>query len=211
MRVSGAVLVGAILCGLAGGCTSASPSRHPHAASTSRSSSAVALPPTTSPTPGLPSVPADVPTTGSNVRPGEKPPVMPLEATHHTAAGAKAFATFFVRVIDWEGATVSSAYLRHYSSEACLSCRPFVDNTDSTSGRRYVGGRMTIETTRLSPQPLYAKAEYTALVVFDIASFQEWSATGGLIDSHAAYRGQFEVSVIWVSAGWSVTDLRGRR
>ena len=48
------------------------------------------------------------PKTGPNTRPGEKPPLMPLEATQHTPEGAKAFAEFFIKTIDWGYATVSS-------------------------------------------------------------------------------------------------------
>jgi len=211
MRVSGAVLVGLILCGLTAGCTSASPKRHTTTPATVRTSSAVASAPTADPIPNPPSVPADVPTTGSNVRPGEKPPVMPVEATQHTPAGANAFATFFVRVIDWEGATVSPQYVRDFSSERCQTCAPFVDGASWDAGRVYIGGRIAIESTRLSPEPLHSGAEYTALVVFNIGAFQERSRTGSLLDTHPAYRGQFEVSVRWLGSGWAVTDLRGRQ
>ena len=59
-------------------------------------------------------MPADVPRTGPNTRKGEQPPVMPVAATKHTADGAKAFAEFFIKTIDWGYATTSSAYMRHY-------------------------------------------------------------------------------------------------
>ncbi len=85
-------------------------------------------PPTTPPThstsatsdpPASPAVPADVPRTGPNTRKGEKPPVMPVLATKHTAAGAQAFAEFFIKTIDWGYATTSSAYMRHYFEQSC--------------------------------------------------------------------------------------------
>ena len=75
------------------------------------------------PRPTTPTIPADVPRTGANTRPGEKPPLMPLEATQHTARGAQAFAAFFVKTIDWGYATVSGAYMRHYFATTCMSCR----------------------------------------------------------------------------------------
>jgi hypothetical protein len=156
-------------------------------------------------------VPADVVTTGSNVRTGETPPVMPIEATKHTAEGAKAFATFYVRVIDWGEATVSASYMRHYTSVECSSCGPFLEGfaSDHSAGHRRVGGRITVRSSRLSPKPLQHDADYTALVVFDVSAFQEFSRSGKVLESDARHlEEQFEVSIGWFARMWQAVDLR---
>jgi len=136
---------------------------------------------------------------------------MPLEATHHTAAGAKAFAMFFVRVIDWGGATVSSNYMRHYTFQGCSTCAPGLSGVDRdrVAGRRYVGGRFTVQSAHLYSKPLETKADYTALVVFDISAFKEFSKTGRLIESEPRQVDeQFEVSLRWETGSWQTIDLR---
>jgi hypothetical protein len=135
---------------------------------------------------------------------------MPIEATKHTAAGAKAFATFFVRTIDWGGATVSSNYMRHYMSSSCTSCKSALVGADTNRAEsvRYVGGRFALRSTRLSPKPLNPHAEYTALVVFDVSAFKEISKTGKVLATDTSHRGaQFEVSLSWTPDNWRVTDV----
>src|SRR6476469_10732690 len=66
--------------------------------------------------------PADVPLTGHNVKPGEKPPLFPAAAKVRSQAGANAFAEFFMRTLDWMYATTNPAYPRHYFAPSCGLC-----------------------------------------------------------------------------------------
>ncbi len=107
------------------------------------------VPISTSPTakpPPRPTVPPDVPRTGPNIRKGEKPPVLPVAATRHTADGAKAFAEFFIKTIDWGYATTSSAYMRHYFEPTCIGCasvRSGLSTRPASSDRHFIGGRIS--------------------------------------------------------------------
>jgi hypothetical protein len=105
------------------------------------------------PGPPQPSLPSDVPTTGPNTRPGEKPPIMPLEATQHTARGARAFAAFFIKTIDWGYATTSSTYMRHYYfAKTCTECRSVAFQLDAVQQKdhHFVGDRFDIRRTTLA-------------------------------------------------------------
>jgi hypothetical protein len=167
-------------------------------------SSAVASPTA----PASPSVPADVPTTGPNVHgPAERPPVEPVEATKHTAEGAKAFAEFFVKTIDWGYATTSSTYIRHYAESRCLGCRQFADGVDRAyrAGHRYVGGRFTITG---STAKTYSRSNASVLVSYDALSFEEVDKSGHGIAADPARTGQrFVVDLAWTSTAWRVKQL----
>jgi hypothetical protein len=136
---------------------------------------------------------------------------MPLEATQHTDRGAQAFAEFFVKTIDWGFATVSAAYLRRYANPTCSSCSTLAQNFDRYrhDHDRYVGGRITVRAASLSPEPLVRSAECTALITFDILSYELTSRSGHFISADGAHKGEsFEVSLVWHENHWSVVDLR---
>jgi hypothetical protein len=171
----------------------------------------VAPPPTSSstsaqpPHPTPPSVPADVPRTGPNTKPGEKPPVMPLEATQHTPEGAKAFAEFFVKTIDWGYATTSSTYMRHYFT-ACAGCAAFSKTIekDAAAKRRYVGGRLTIRSSRLVSVPRDARV----VVTVDGTAREVVTDRGRFVRADPAYPNlRFGITSRWRSGSWRVIDL----
>jgi hypothetical protein len=199
-------------------CTSSGPGTPPTSAATT--SPAVSVPPPTTtapstshggpPRPPQPSLPADVPTTGPNTKPGEKPPIMPLEATQHTPDGAKAFAQFFIKTIDWGYATTSSTYMRHYFLTGCKSCTGFTDVLDiaKRAGHRFIGGRFTVTSAMLAKRPAAPSADYTVVVTFNDSSFEEITRRNKFVRADGAHRGEkFEVSAAWASDRWVVVDL----
>jgi hypothetical protein len=154
-----------------------------------------------SPRPPTPSVPADVPTTGPNTRPGEKPPVMPVAATKHTRAGAKAFAVFFIKTIDWGFATLNGSYIRHFSLAACTGCATFADgmDRDRKAGHRYIGGRIAIAAARVD-----ALSPPIAVVRFAEAAYTEVDRLGHLVSADGAHHGErFDVHLRW-RRSWQV-------
>jgi hypothetical protein len=200
---------------LLAGCTSSGgsdPTSPP--LTTPTTSVSIAPPPSSSSSSSAPApqtVPSDVPRTGPNTKPGEKPPVMPVAATQHTPDGAKAFAEFFIRTIDWSAATTSATYTDHYYESSCSSCRTLSDSTERArrAGHHYIGGRMSITGVRLSATALARSAEYTAVVTFDITSFEEVTRSGAFVIGDGAHRDySFEVSMSWRAGSWTVIDLR---
>lgn len=190
---------------------SVAPTSATASASTSPTSKSAAPANTARPKPSQPTVPADVPRTGPNVTSkAEKPPVMPIEATKHTAQGAKAFAEFFVKTIDWGYATTDSRYMRHYFDKSCAFCGDFADDFDRTKAAKYhyVGDRLHI----MSPTRNIAnnqQGQYTYRVKFNVDAFSSVDLTGKIFKAGAPIRGAVLNSTLrWRQHSWKIVALR---
>ena len=93
-----------------------------------------------------PLYPADVPLTGHNVKPGEKPPLYPAAAKVRSQAGANAFAEFFMRTLDWAYATTNPSYHEALLRSSCGLCSGLATGMTKTMALNhwYVGGRFTV-------------------------------------------------------------------
>lgn len=193
-------------------CTSSGPGK-PHTSALSSHPTVSVPPPTTSappssshagpPKPPTPSLPTDVPTTGPNAKPGEKPPIMSLEATQHTPDGAKAFAQFFIKTIDWGYATMSGSYIRHYAATMCTACNGIAATIDKDrrAGDRYIGGRLTIRTAT-------AKSASSINVTVDGTSREVVTKTGKFISGDPAHPNlTYSLTVKWSPNAWVVDNL----
>lgn len=205
--VSFALIAGLLLAGCGG-----SAGRDPAPSSAARSSgppaSSVAHSPP--PSPAAPTVPADVPTTGPNLRfAGEKPPVMPVAATQHTRAGAVAFAEFFIKTMDWGYASVSSAYMRHYFAASCKICDGLADGIDgiASKNQHVYGNRFT-----LSPAPPVVAgglnaAEYSVQMTYDVTSGEITDSRGLFVEGQPAVALTNRVGVRWINDRWLAVAL----
>jgi Family of unknown function (DUF6318) len=165
------------------------------------------------PHPSQPRVPRDVPTTGPNTRPGEKPPVMPLEATQHNARGARAFATFFIKTIDWGYATTSSAYMRHYfDNKTCVACRSITAGLDraAKNNRHFKGDRLTLRRTRAPRLEVHGTIARLS-VYFDIGAVTVLNKNDRVVDHSPAstdYREDMDMQ--WRSDKWVLVVMTPR-
>lgn len=103
--------------------------------------------PPLSPTPIVsPTAPA---TTSSPADP--TPPVMPDAAKKHTRAGAKAFAIYYWRVVDYSQESLDVAPLQAISSTGCAGCRSGIKSIQDTgtAGGSISGGHPTVTPTRV--------------------------------------------------------------
>jgi hypothetical protein len=151
-----------------------------------------------------------VPRTGPNTRKGEQPPVMPIAATKHSPDGAKAFAEFFIKTIDWGYATTSSAYMRHYFDHRCAGCRQFADGFDVTLRKHdhYIGGRIMTQDSTVSGRPLAPRTDVTVISRFDILSIEKIDSSGHVLAADGAHSGErFETSLVWRADSWTVGQL----
>lgn len=175
-------------------------------------------PPTTSaartsasPTPTPRPYPADVPLTGHNVKPGEKPPLYPAAARAHTQAGANAFAEFYMRTLDWAYATTNPSYMEHYTEESCGQCRGLAQGIHRTAADRhwYLGGRLTIQkTSGTAIRPVTAPADYCSLVKIDITATSVVDKTGKVFNGDSAYAGDlFKLCAKGTSSDWRITYM----
>jgi hypothetical protein len=135
----------ALLSLAAGGCT-AEPK--PNTSTATPTATATGSPRSTTPAADpTPTVPADVPTTGTNLlAKREQPPVMPAIALQHTDAGAMAFAKFYLQTVDWGYATTNASYMRHYYDKDCVRCKILDDAITSVqrAKQKFIGGRSHI-------------------------------------------------------------------
>lgn len=209
MRWAAGIAAFAAVC-LAAGCSGSSgnapSSDPPHSVPSTPVTSSSA--PSTSTAPATPSVPADVPTTGPNVTgPSERPPIEPILATQHSAAGAKAFAEFFIRTIDWAYATNSAKYMRHYYEASCIECRSAADAVDKAvrEGHHFIGDRFTI---RRSAVLNSSNASTVVDVYFDVSAAEVVDGKGRFVDGLGALNNYRErITTAWRPSGWMVTDM----
>jgi len=158
-----------------------------------------------------PVYPADVPLTGHNVRPGEKPPIYPAAASARTQAGANAFAEFFMKTLDWAYATTNPSYMKHYYGPTCGQCSGLATGIakTATAGHSYEGGRIT-ETSVVptSIEPVTAPAEYCSVVTVNVSTTSVVDAKGNVANGSAAARGlRFKLCAVSDHARWQTTYL----
>lgn len=183
-----AVLVAA--CGGGGASTSA--------ATSGNGSSAPA-----SPTPTGPA------TAGPNVRAGERPPAPTALAATHTAAGARSFATYYVRALDWGIATTDPYLVARLSAPGCRVCQGYVQSLTAMrdKGDSLRGARMQVVSAKVMTGQLPVKADYgVELVVSEQAGVTV--PAGSEAPGVTTHLGQdyTRVYVSWAADGWQVED-----
>ena len=191
MRVAGVlrcfVLASGVLVATACTGSDAAPNLSPVSSAPGSSvvSSSVATTPTASP-----AYPDDVPLTGHNVRPGEKPPVYPAAAKAHTQAGANAFAEFFMRTLDWAYATTNPSYMKHYYGPSCGLCSGLATGIIKTAAEHhmYEGGRLAVHPVQTTPVgPVTAPAEFCSHLVIDESATAVVDQRGNVVSGDGAH------------------------
>jgi len=155
--------------------------------------------------------PADVPLTGHNVKPGEKPPVYPAAANARTQAGANAFAEFFMRTLDWAYATTNPSYMKHYFGPTCGLCSGIATGINKTASERhwYEGGRITVRSIAdATIAPVTAPADYCSRVLINETATAVVDSVGRIVSGDGAHAGdQVKLCAISSHASWQVTYL----
>jgi hypothetical protein len=131
---------------------------------------------------------------------------MPVLATEHTPAGAKAFAVFFIKTIDWAYATTSTTYMRHYAMATCVTCTSLITgiNKARKAHHQYIGGRTTI----LRARPGKQGALVSQIVTVNITSVEEVDSAMHYVQADVAHNGlRFEVRLSWGVNGWAVREV----
>jgi hypothetical protein len=190
-----------------------------HAATPNASSASVGPPISTSapsspqPTPSSP-YPADVPLTGHNVKPGEKPPLYPAAASSRSEAGANAFAEFFMRTLDWAYATTNPSYMKHYYASSCGLCSGLATGITKTAaaGHWFLGDRLTVHPAQATAiSPVTAPSDFCSIVRIDETSFSTVDKTGKVFTGDGAHVGdKFKICAKATSSqSWQVSYLAG--
>lgn len=201
--------IGAVTVLLAG-CTGGDAAPNTSTVVPSSSADPTSTPPASpSPTPSARPYPADVPLTGHNLKPGEKPPLYPAAARAHTQDGANAFAEFFMRTLDWAYATTNPSYMKHYSGPSCGLCSGLATGISKTAAQKhwYLGGRFTLHPATSTPvAPVTAPADYCSRVIVDTTAESVVDRTGKVFSGDGAYSDlKVKVCAKFTAAGWTTT------
>src|SRR5947209_10050313 len=65
-------------------------------------------------------------TSGPNIRPGEKPPVLDPLGRQHSSEGALIFTSYFIHTLDWGIATTDPSLLQNSALPSCQACARYV-------------------------------------------------------------------------------------
>jgi hypothetical protein len=194
------VIAAAIVCGCDGGAahapelTDAGSASGSAAAGSAVAGSATPTPIRTGPLP-----------TGPGVLPGEKPPVEPELAKEDSAAGAFAFAAYFMRILSWSIATNDSWLLQSVSAPSCTPCKKYIDGAQALHARHQeqVGGRPFIKSATVVHPPFPVAADYaTEFVVTQTMATLLPSKT--TLPAKNGVRSI--VYVTWTGENWLVVD-----
>lgn len=205
----------ALIAGLAGtavvACSrgSASPNLSPVGSSPSARPSVSITPPSPAP-PTVPAIPADVPRTGHNVKPGERPPSYPVAALAKTQAGANAFAVFFMQTLDWAYATTNPSYMKHYYGPTCGLCNGLATGITKTAAAKhlYEGGRFQIRSVAASPiGSTTAPADFCSVVTLDVPAQTVVDAAGNIVNGSGAGVNVRFRTCQQVDKAWSISYL----
>jgi hypothetical protein len=153
--------------------------------------------------------PADVPLTGHNVRPGEKPPVYPAAARPRTQDGANAFVEFFLRTWDWAYATTNPSYMRHYFGPSCGLCSGIATGISKTASElhHYEGGRFLIHSVQATPiEPVIAPADFCTKAYIDASAQSIVDGKGNVVNGEPSHSNvAFKLCTQSAASGWRIT------
>jgi Family of unknown function (DUF6318) len=175
--------------------------------------SSTTAPSSPKPTPTASAYPADVPLTGHNVKPGERPPRYPATADARTQAGANAFAEFFMRTLDWAYATTNPSYMKHYYGPTCGLCDGIAKTISKTASIKhwYLGGRLTLQrATATSIAPVTAPADFCSIERLSESAFSTVDKTGKVYTGDGAHAGdRVKLCMIKRPDTWQITYMAG--
>lgn len=152
-------------------------------------------------------------TVGANVRVGEKPPSAPPVAQTHTAAGARSFAAYFIRAVDWGMATTDPSLIARASAPGCRACQAYVQSLTAMAahGDSLRGARLQVVSATVVSGRLRVAADYGV----DLVVNQQPAVAVPAGSSAAAVEGRggqdySRVYLNWTGQGWRVVEQTER-
>jgi hypothetical protein len=200
-------LLGVVIA-LIAGCGGAPPSARPSATPTGAS-------PTPSPTPvttsaATPTATRTGPlTTGPNVRPGEKPPVLSALVREHDPGGAYLLANFYFEAFDWSIATNDAYLLRKIATDTCHACARAIEGIETVRkrGQLISGGRMHIGSASSVRGTFKVRSEYVFQVQIQQDAERVTDSRGKIVDHFAGSTDDFLVFVSWNATQWKIVEV----
>ncbi len=146
------------------------------------------------------------------MHPGEKPPTLPAVGTTNTAAGARAFAVFYIQALDWGYATMDATLATSLFSDTCRGCARFVKtffDDEVQLGRHYIGSRTVVT----GAESVRSDHHFGSSQVVDTTVTQEKGtlvdSAGKVIEREPAVReAVFRSWLVWSHAHWAIVDWK---
>jgi Family of unknown function (DUF6318) len=153
--------------------------------------------------------PTNPATGGLNLRPGDKPPVLTAGAKTHTAAAAKAFATYFVQAVDWGLATTDAYLISAISAPSCRTCAGYIQSLTArrTRGDSVHGARIQVVSATIMRGTLPVKADYgVELLIREDAPVAASAGSAAPSTDTRANQDYARVYLDWTAGGWQVVE-----
>lgn len=151
-------------------------------------------------------------TTGPNVRPGEKPPVLPAVGMTDSAVGAAEFAKYFMEALDWGYATTDSTLAKSLYAPSCSDCALAMRTFDEVRAKNehFRGGRVAISKWFIAPNDHRNGATEAVDVTFSAQSLEVIDSSGKVVESDPAVKSMtFRFWLRWYGTNWLVVQ-KGR-
>lgn len=198
-----AVLAAVLLPAALAGCTSGTePGPNYSSVSASPSASDTAPhSPTASPSPS-------VPTTGPNVSPGESPPTPIPTVSSDSSDGALAFATYYIKMLDWVYATSQPAIVRTFYADGCTNCLTFLSNLESqvAGGHTYRGSRLSIDRQAIVTNDGRMSATFAVSTELTASPLQIVDGAGSISNQGPQTTITLTNWLKWLGTGWTIVD-----
>jgi hypothetical protein len=154
--------------------------------------------------------PNPVPDTPNSPKPsdgGVDPPAVPIAASKHTAAGARAFVTYYWNVVNYAQRTLNVTLLRQLSLPTCTGCRGGIKAlTDIASHNdQLIGGDNTV---RVSGTGSFAAGRPFTLAITVTNTPQKIVTPGKKTVLHPAGTTRMIITLVPTHTMWRVGELR---
>src|SRR4051794_7263972 len=158
------------------------------------------------------STPSSAMTTPSTTRPRPRPtvtPAVPAAARRHSAAGAEAFARFYLEQVNRAWATANPELIRPYAAKTCKTCanqiRTAVDLR--RSGQRYANAAGALGASIVTPES--TRGRVVVELPYDQLAVDVLDRAGRVVQHMPAIRSQSQVTVTWgPGQNWQVAEIK---
>ncbi len=127
-------------------------------------------------------------------------------AKQHTSEGALAFASYFIKALDWSLATTDPYLLQEISAPTCKSCAEHINailDLDRHGGV-LIGGRLQLNSARLVSGKFKISSEYQVEIDVSQVALQIQAPT--TMSSAPAQRSKSVLFLSWNGTGWTVLE-----
>jgi len=131
----------------------------------------------------------------------------PPAADKATAAGAEAFARYWMAVANQAFATLDSSALATISGPACATCESYIQSIKRSNrdGERYDGGEISVKYAAATP---LSGTTATVLLVYAVTELRVYDDRGALIDTvPAKQRVALNFTLQRTSTAWIAKQL----